>query len=398
MSDEKESSVLVEIVKKGYTTIFQEQWSTKTAALLLALLSIIAFAWSRPWGVVGGLRNWGDWVFYGIGLFDSRPANPIESSNSVLTFGILLGAFISALMAKQFAINKIPRLEFFKAIAGGTLMGISSAMAGGCNIGGFFEASAALSLAGPLMLIALLIGANLAIRYLYWEMEHIPSGTVTPKKPKAEGSYDWKTIQPYLGVLLIVAVLFAFYYYSLVALTEVGGLLLIAAGIGLVFQRSRLCFVAGFRDPFMTGETDKTKAVIICLAITAVGYAVLKWTGLRSEDVYVTNTVWFGSMVGGLLFGFGMVIAGGCGSGCLFRVGEGNVKLIVVMIFFALFNSLFKAFIRVNEGFENLLGTGVYLPNYISYFGSIALVILILLVWYLFVTWNEETEKFVIEM
>lgn len=397
MSDEKES-VLVGIVKKGYSNVFYDQWSTKTAALLLALLSIIAFAWSRPWGVVGGLRNWGDWVFYGVGLFDNRPQSPIESSNSVLTFGILLGAFISALMAKQFAFNKIPRLELFKAIAGGTLMGISSAMAGGCNIGGFFEASAALSLAGPLMFIALLIGANLAIRYLYWEMEHIPSGAVAPKKPKAEGSFDWKTMQPYLGFVLIVAALLAFYYYSSVALTEVGGLLLIAAGIGLVFQRSRLCFVAGFRDPFMTGETDKTKAVIISLAITVLGYAVLKWTGLRGEDVYVTNTVWFGSLVGGLLFGFGMVIAGGCGSGCLFRVGEGNVKLIVVMIFFALFNSLFKAFINANAGFESLLGNGVYLPDYLSYFGSVALVLLILLVWYLFVTWNEETEKFVIEM
>lgn len=400
MSDEKENSVLKEIIRNGYNELFYKQWSTKTAAMLLAVLSIIAFAWARPWGVVGGLRNWGDWVFYGIdiGLIDRRPVSPLLSSNSILTFGIVLGAFISALLAKQFAVNRIPRLEFFKAIVGGSLMGVSSAMAGGCNIGGFFEASASLSLAGPLMLISLLVGANLAIRYLYWEMEHIPSGGVPPRKKKGEDAFDWKSVQPIAGFVLAVLALFAAYYYSTLALTEIGGLLVIAMAIGLVFQRSRLCFVAGFRDPFMTGETDKTKAVIIALITVTLGYAAIKWTGLRGEEVYVTNTVWFGSLIGGLIFGFGMVIAGGCGSGCLFRVGEGNVKLMIVMVFFALFNSLFKAIIRSSDGFTNLLGNGIFLPDYISYIWSIVLIIGILLAWYLFVSWNEETEKFVIEL
>ncbi len=398
MSDEKENSVLMEIVKEGYNNFFSEQWSEKTAALLLAILSIMAFAWARPWGVVGGLRNWGDWIFYLVGLFEKQPVNPVLSTNSILTFGILIGAFISALMARQFAFNRIPRIELYKGIVGGILMGISSAMAGGCNIGGFFEASAALSLAGPLMLIALLVGANLAIRYLYWEMENVTSVSPPPKKPKAESSFDFKTIQPYLGAILMLGLLLAALLYSSVSLATIGGLMLIAAGIGFVFQRSRLCFVAGFRDPFMTGETDKTKAVILCLIVTTLGYAVLKWTGIKAEGVYVTNTVWFGSLIGGLIFGFGMVIAGGCGSGCLFRVGEGNVKLIVVMIFFALFNSLMKAVIRAIPGFTEFLGNGIFLPDYINYFGSIALIIAILLAWYLFVTWNEETEKFVIEL
>ena len=398
MSNGKESSVIKEVIKSGYNNLFYEQWSLKTAALLLAVLSIIAFAWARPWGVVGGLRNWGDWVFYGLGLYDRQPFNPVQSTNSILTFGILLGAFISALMAKQFAVNRIPRLEFFKAIGGGVLMGVGSAMAGGCNIGGFFEASAALSLAGPVMLVALLIGANLAVRYLYWEMEHLPSGSLPPKKPRAEDAFDWKSIQPYLGGLLILGAFVAAYFYARAHLTEIGGLLLIAAAIGLVFQRSRLCFVAGFRDPFMTGETDKTKAVILCLILTTLGYAALKWTGLRGETVYVTSTVWFGSLVGGLIFGFGMVIAGGCGSGCLFRVGEGNAKLMIVMVFFALFNSLTKAFFRVNPGFNEMMGGRFFLPDYVSYWGSIGLIIAILLAWYLFVSWNEETEKFVIEL
>jgi len=397
MSDEKERSVLMEVVNAGYGNIFYKQWSVTTAALLIAILSVITFAWARPWGVVGGLRNWGDWVFYLAGVFDKKPVHPLESTNSILTLGLLYGAFVSALMSKQFAFHKIPRLELYKALVGGLLMGIGSSMAGGCNIGGFFDASAALSLGGPIMLVGLLIGANVAIRYLYWEMEHLPTQAVAPSK-KSPGGFDWKPLQPYFGAALIGFAVLAVLYYARISLTTVGILFLCTLAIGMVFQRSRICFVAGFRDPFMTGETDKTKAVIVCLILTTLGYAALKWTGLRGEQVYISDTVWFGSLIGGLIFGFGMVISGGCGSGCVFRAGEGNVKLIIVLVVFALSNSIFKAIIRSSETFTALLGNGVFLPDHLSYFGSVLAIIVVLLAWYLFVAWNEETERFVIEL
>jgi len=48
--------------------------------------------------------------------------------------------------------------------------------------------------------------------------------------------------------------------------------------------------------------------------ISILGFAALKWTGLRGDEVYVTRTFWFGSLVGGIVFGFGMLLSGGCGS------------------------------------------------------------------------------------
>ena len=395
MSDEeKESSVLTQVIKDGYKNIFEEQWSVMTAGFLLAIVSIFAFMIARPWGVVGGLRNWADWLFYAVGLYDKSPTSAIMSTGSVITFGLLLGAFASALMAKQFKIQMAPRLELIKGVIGGILIGIGSALAGGCNLGGFYQAAASLSLSGVLMLVGLLLGANIGIRYLYWEMEHLTTGSINT----SSNGFDWKPYQPYIGALTFVAALIATYFYSLNAYTTIGLLLLCGVAVGVIFQRSRLCFVAAFRDPFMTGETDKTKAIIISLIISMLGYAALKWGGIRGEMVYVTSTFWFGSLIGGFIFGFGMLLAGGCGSGCAFRAGEGQVKLIVSLLFFALSNSLFKAFMKSSPEFTEFVGGKFFLPDYLPWTISVFVIIAVLLVWYLFVTWNEETEKFVVEM
>jgi uncharacterized protein len=395
MSDEeKENSVVTQIFKDGYKNIFEEQWSVMTAGLLLAIVSIFTFMIARPWGVVGGLRNWADWFFYAIGLYDKSPTSAVFSTGSVITFGLLWGAFGSALMAKQFKIQMAPRLELIKGVVGGILLGVGSALAGGCNLGGFYQATGALSLSGVLMLVGLLIGANIGIRYLYWEMENLTTGSVS----SSAGGFDWKPFQPYIGALAFIAAIVVTYFYSLNAFTTTGLLLLCGVAIGAIFQRSRLCFVAGFRDPFMTGETDKTKAIIVSLIVSLLGYAALKWGGIRGEMVYVTNTFWFGSIVGGFIFGFGMLLAGGCGSGCAFRAGEGQIKLIVALVFFAGANSLVKAFMKISPKFTEFVGGKFFLPDYLPWSVSVLVIIAVLLVWYLFVTWNEETEKFVIEM
>ena len=45
--------------------------------------------------------------------------------------------------------------------------------------------------------------------------------------------------------------------------------------------------------------------------------------------------LWLSNLVGGLLFGVGMVLASGCGSKTLVRVGGGNLKSLVVLFVLA---------------------------------------------------------------
>lgn len=278
-------------------------------------------------------------------------------------------------------------------------MGIGSAMAGGCNVGGFFSAVSALSASGIAMMIGLIIGAYLGLRYLYWEIEHLPSGSAGGGLVSKESKgIDWLKIEPYLGIAVLLAALVCTWIYGSQAYTRVGGLLLCGVAFGIIIQRTRFCFVRAFREPFMTGESQMPRAVAIAVIISVLGFAALKYAGLRGENVYVPQAFWFGGLIGGAIFGIGMVIAGGCGSGSVWRAGEGQIKLILAVIFFALSTSLFKALIRSSAGLTSLMGYRVFMPNLISYKWSLILVIAIMLAYYLVTTWNEETEKFVVEL
>jgi uncharacterized membrane protein YedE/YeeE len=399
MNGQKEDSVLVGILRRGYGTVFFENWPVMLGGILIGVMSVITFAWARPWGVAGGLRNWGDWFFSLIGVYEQGPLSPLISTNSILTLGLLWGAFGAALMAKQFSIRMAPPLEIIKGIVGGSLMGIGAAMAGGCNVGGFYTATSALSFGGLAMMVGLLMGAYLGLRYLYWELEHLPSGSTGGGTDKTkEKGIDWLSVEPYIGIAVFIAAIVVAWVYTREAYTRVGGLLLCGIAFGVIIQRTRFCFVRAFRDPFMTGEGELARAVSVSLVISILGFTALKWTGLRGSEVYVTQTFWFGSLVGGVVFGFGMLLSGGCGSGSVWRAGEGQVKLILAVICFALSTSLFKALIKSSPGFAALIGRSFFLPDWLSYKWTLFIMILIFAIYYLIATWNEETEKFTVEM
>jgi uncharacterized membrane protein YedE/YeeE len=105
-----------------------------------------------------------------------------------------------------------------------------------------------------------------------------------------------------------------------------------------------------------------------------------------------------GGLAGGFVFGFGMLVTGGCGSGTVWRVAEGQVKLMVALVTFALSTSLTKTLIRSSENIRVFIGWKVFLPDVFGYRLAILFVYLVMVVWYFAVTWNEETEFFVIRI
>ena len=196
---------------------------------------------------------------------------------------------------------------------------------------------------------------------------------------------------------IILAAIICSWIYSKEAFTLIGGLLLCGVAFGIIIQRTRFCFVRGFRDPFMTGDGEVPRSIAISIIISMIGFAALKWTGLRSEEVYVAQAFWFGALAGGIIFGFGMVVAGGCGSGSVWRAGEGHVKLMLAVVCFALSTSLFKGWINASPFLKSMMGQRVFLPHLMTYKWSIIMVIVIMFIYYLVATWNEQTDAFTVE-
>ena len=111
-----------------------------------------------------------------------------------------------------------------------------------------------------------------------------------------------------------------------------GVFLLFGVAFGVVFQRSRFCLVRAFREPFMTGDAEHTRAAALALAVSTLGFAILKFTDLKDKGEWVFPGAGVGALAGGPLFGVGMTVAGGCGAGSIWRAGEGQVKLWAALV------------------------------------------------------------------
>jgi hypothetical protein len=118
----------------------------------------------------------------------------------------------------------------------------------------------------------------------------------------------------------------------------------------------------------------------------------------------VRGTFGFGAVFGGLIFGLGAMLAGGCGSGSLWRVGEGQVKLWLTVVTFGVSNALLTPKFKEWEWEgtaekSGVLGQWVYMPDtFLGYGGTLALIALAMCLWYLIVSWNEDTGKLMVEM
>ena len=97
--------------------------------------------------------------------------------------------------------------------------------------------------------------------------------------------------------------------------------MLFGVGFGLLIERAQICFTSAFRDMWITGRTMMAKAIIAGMAVSAIG--IFSYVQLGVEP----KIMWAGpnAVIGGLLFGFGIVLAGGCETGWMYRAVEGQV-------------------------------------------------------------------------
>ena len=107
---------------------------------------------------------------------------------------------------------------------------------------------------------------------------------------------------------------------------------------GFVLQRSRFCFASAFRDLFLLKDRRAALGVVLALAIGCVGYQVVFGTELPDPTAgylpytgHIAPLGWH-LVIGGVAFGIGMSIAGGCVSGNLYRLGEGSPAALIALV------------------------------------------------------------------
>jgi hypothetical protein len=108
---------------------------------------------------------------------------------------------------------------------------------------------------------------------------------------------------------------------------------------GWVANRVSFCTMGAVTDVVNFGDWRRMRMWLLAIAVAIAGTAALQMAGWIdvAKSIYTGAQVsWLSHVVGGLLFGFGMTLASGCGSKTLIRVGAGNLKSLVVLIVLAI--------------------------------------------------------------
>lgn len=114
----------------------------------------------------------------------------------------------------------------------------------------------------------------------------------------------------------------------------VGGFV-IGVVFGAIVFRTNFCTMGSISDFMSFGDWRRFRAWILAGAVAIIGTQALALTGTipLSKTMYLAPSFnWLGNIAGGLVFGYGMVFAGGCASKNLARVGGGDMRSLVVLI------------------------------------------------------------------
>ena len=118
-------------------------------------------------------------------------------------------------------------------------------------------------------------------------------------------------------------------------LVVIGGFAL-AFVFGLLANRANFCTMGAISDVFNMGHWGRMRMWLLAIAVAIVGASLLHGLGLvdLGKSIYPRpRLAWLSAIVGGLLFGVGMTLAGGCANKNLLRIGGGSIRSVVVFVF-----------------------------------------------------------------
>ena len=112
----------------------------------------------------------------------------------------------------------------------------------------------------------------------------------------------------------------------------------LALVFGAIAQRTHFCTMGAVADIVNMGDWTRMRMWLLAMGVAMIGFNTLVWLGWvqAGQSVYAgPRLIWLSNVLGGLLFGFGMVLASGCGSKTLVRIGGGSLKSLVVFFVLA---------------------------------------------------------------
>ena len=136
------------------------------------------------------------------------------------------------------------------------------------------------------------------------------------------------------------------------------GFFIVALVLGVVVSRTNFCTMGAVSDWVNINDFGRLGAWLLAVAVAMLSVVALESLSVidlnQSRPPYRTaNFAWLRYLLGGLLFGVGMTLAGGCVSRNLVRFGGGNLKSLITLLIAAFFAFLMTKTIFFEVAFYN---------------------------------------------
>ena len=115
----------------------------------------------------------------------------------------------------------------------------------------------------------------------------------------------------------------------------------IAVVMGAVANKTNFCTMGAVSDVVNIGDTGRMRAWLLAATVALIGVLILEATsavklpGDTFPPYRTANFAWLRYLLGGVMFGIGMTLGSGCGNKTFIRIGGGNLKSLVLLVFFA---------------------------------------------------------------
>jgi uncharacterized membrane protein YedE/YeeE len=117
----------------------------------------------------------------------------------------------------------------------------------------------------------------------------------------------------------------------------------IGAVLGFIFQRSQFCMTLILTESFLFNNHRRIVGLIATILFSTILFNIALYSGLIenfnllqnvgvNHEFFKAPLILERHIIGGLIFGFGMILAGGCVAGILFRIGEGQLSSLIGFI------------------------------------------------------------------
>ena len=115
-----------------------------------------------------------------------------------------------------------------------------------------------------------------------------------------------------------------------------GGLFLLGSALGVTLYHGSFGFTGGWKRMVVEKRGRGMRAQMLCIGVAALAMIPLVQAGSIGAQsmVAAAGPVGVSVLLGAAIFGLGMQLGGGCGSGTLFTVGGGSARMLVTLAFF----------------------------------------------------------------